>query len=197
MIPRKMANSGAKPTLKTNSNKSNSRRTNTSKNAFIDLPKPLSENSSSTWYPWPQVAAGGMHCAALTHDNEVLILGVNDHSTLGRDTSWDGGLVDVKEVEDDSDSDSESGLNPKECTNRSWYDRNPRRNSVYSTAGSGNATFALTKIWFAYGWGIIRVSLFTFPCVITYLLINFRGTIVSLASHQLSRPSHAQLSYHR
>jgi alpha-tubulin suppressor-like RCC1 family protein len=39
--------------------------------------------------------------------------GVNDHGALGMDT---GGLVDVKDGDDDSDNDSESGLNPKEST---------------------------------------------------------------------------------
>lgn len=39
-------------------------------------------------------------------------VGVNDHGALGMDT---GGLVDMKDG-DDSDNDSESGLNPKEST---------------------------------------------------------------------------------
>ena len=34
-----------------------------------------------------QLAAGGMHCVALTHDNRILTWGVNDLGALGRDTT--------------------------------------------------------------------------------------------------------------
>lgn len=47
------------------------------------------------------------HCFALFLGGA----GVNDHGALGMDT---GGLVDMKDGDDDSDS--ESGLNPKEST---------------------------------------------------------------------------------
>jgi regulator of chromosome condensation len=53
-----------------------------------------------------------MHCAALTYDNKILTWGVNDLGALGRNTTWDGGLLDIK----DSDSDSDFGLNSREAT---------------------------------------------------------------------------------
>lgn len=48
-----------------------------------------------------EIAAGGMHCIALTHDNKILTWGVNDQGTLGRDTTWDGGLKDMDAMNDD------------------------------------------------------------------------------------------------
>ncbi len=57
------------------------------------------------------VAMGGMHCVALTHDNKIYTWGVNDLGALGRDRSRDN------ESAEDSDSDDDGlNLNPKEST---------------------------------------------------------------------------------
>ena len=34
-----------------------------------------------------QIAAGGMHCVSLTHDQKIVTWGVNDNGALGRDTT--------------------------------------------------------------------------------------------------------------
>ena len=65
-----------------------------------------------------QLAAGGTHCVALTHDFGIFTWGVNDLGALGRDTVWDGGMVDIKDCADGdadgSDSeDSKSSLSPQ------------------------------------------------------------------------------------
>lgn len=64
-----------------------------------------------------QLAAGGMCCCALTHDNKILMWRVNDLGALGRETRWDGGMVDMENsVNGHADGsyteDSESGVDP-------------------------------------------------------------------------------------
>lgn len=104
-----------------------------------------------------QMATGGMHCAVLTHDNKILTWGVNDLGALGRNTAWDGGMVDVKE--DDSDADSESELNPKEATPTTVDVSDIAEGTVFTQVAAGdNATFALTDNGLVYGWGTFRVS---------------------------------------
>ena len=63
-----------------------------------------------------QVATGGMHVVALTHNNSILTWGVNDQGALGRDTTWEGGLRDLDEEEDSDDEADDNGLNPHEST---------------------------------------------------------------------------------
>lgn len=64
-----------------------------------------------------EIAAGGMHAVALTHDGQVLTWGVNDNYALGRETAWDGGVRDITEGDDASEDESEDGeLNPYEST---------------------------------------------------------------------------------
>lgn len=145
------------------------------------------------------LATGGMHCAALTHDNKILTWGVNDLGALGRDTSWDGGLVDMKDGDDNSNSDSESGLNPKESTPTEVDITEIPQGTVFTQlSASNNATFALTDKGLVYGWGTIRVCSYT-PLFAAYdpLLINLRETMVFLASRPLKRFNLAQLYYHR
>ncbi|KAI9848033.1 MAG: hypothetical protein M1837_001135 [Sclerophora amabilis] len=61
-----------------------------------------------------QIAVGGMHCVALTHDQEILTWGVNDDGALGRDSTWEAPTRDVEaESEDEGD---DAGLNPREST---------------------------------------------------------------------------------
>ena len=35
------------------------------------------------------IAVGGMHAAALTHDDLIYIWGSNDYGAVGRDTTWE------------------------------------------------------------------------------------------------------------
>jgi regulator of chromosome condensation len=100
-----------------------------------------------------------MHCAALTYDNKILTWGVNDLGALGRDTTWDGGLVDIKDGDSDSGSESDSGLNPREATPAEVDISEIPDGTVFTQlAASDNATFALTDKGLVYGWGTIRVS---------------------------------------
>lgn len=111
-----------------------------------------------------QVSSGAMHSAALTYTNKILTWGVNDHGALGRDTTWDGGLVEMNDGEDvdmkdGSDSDSEIGgdLNPEESTPRQ-IDMSgiPPETQFAQVATTNNATFALTTDGLVYGWGTFR-----------------------------------------
>ncbi|MCJ1282448.1 hypothetical protein MMC26_001771 [Xylographa opegraphella] len=107
-----------------------------------------------------QLATGGMHCAALTHDNKILTWGVNDMGALGRDTTWDGGMVDMKDDKDDSGSDddaSESAINPREATPTAILASDFPEGTVFTQVAAGdNATFALTEEGLVYGWGSFR-----------------------------------------
>ena len=109
-----------------------------------------------------QISVGGMHCAALTHDNKILTWGVNDNGALGRDTNWDGGLVDLDKAEDEDSDDEDSddtGVNPKESTptevDMSYFPANAKFTQVVT---SDSATFVLTDGGLVYGWGQFRVS---------------------------------------
>lgn len=105
-----------------------------------------------------QVALGAMHGVALTSDNRILTWGVNDHGTLGRDTTWDDtAMVDA----DNSDDDSEDGgeLNPVETTPTEIdISGIPAGINFTQVAATDNATFALTSTGLVYGWGTFRVS---------------------------------------
>lgn len=106
-----------------------------------------------------QVSLGAMHGVALTLDNRILTWGVNDHGALGRDTSWEGGLVDADANGGDSDSDDEGELNPKESTPASVDMSAVPPGTVFTqVAAADNATFALTSTGRVYGWGAFRVS---------------------------------------
>jgi regulator of chromosome condensation len=109
------------------------------------------------------IAAGGMHGVALTHDNRILTWGVNDNYALGRETTWEGGLRDVDNAQDDSDSASvasdEVELNPLEATPAPIsQDKFPRGTRIVSVAAGDSATFVLTEEGFVYGWGTFVVS---------------------------------------
>ncbi|KAK4145051.1 regulator of chromosome condensation 1/beta-lactamase-inhibitor protein II [Dichotomopilus funicola] len=102
-----------------------------------------------------QLSLGAMHGVALTRDNTILTWGVNDHGALGRDTSWDGGLVDMDE--DGSDSEDEGELNPKESTPTPIDTNAMPPDTVFTQiAATDNATFALTNTGRVYGWGSFR-----------------------------------------
>jgi regulator of chromosome condensation len=106
------------------------------------------------------IAAGGMHAVALTHDGKVLTWGVNDNNALGRETSWEGGVRDINNEQDDAVSDDSNGdLNPFESTPTAipMQSFGPGSKIVSVTAGD-SASFALTKQGYVYGWGTFVVS---------------------------------------
>lgn len=107
-----------------------------------------------------QISAGGMHGIALTHDNKVLTWGVNDQGALGRDTNWEGGLVDMDKAEEsDSDDDEEIEVNPKEATPSVIDLSGVEAGTVFTqVVAADSASFALTDDGFVYGWGTFRVS---------------------------------------
>jgi regulator of chromosome condensation len=108
-----------------------------------------------------QLATGGMHCVALTHNNKILTWGVNDQCALGRNTDWEGGLRDMdskSDASDDSD-DSDTGLNPKESTPTCLADDAfPTGTKFVQVAAGDSCSFALTDTGLVYGWGTFRVS---------------------------------------
>ncbi|KAJ6140460.1 Ran exchange factor Prp20/Pim1 [Penicillium chermesinum] len=105
-----------------------------------------------------QVAVGGMHCVALTHDNQILTWGVNDQGALGRDTAWDGGYKDIDDNKSDSDSDDEdSGLNPHEATPTAIPASSFPEGTVFVQVAAGDSSsFAVTDDGQVYGWGTFR-----------------------------------------
>lgn len=105
-----------------------------------------------------QVAVGGMHCVALTHDNRILTWGVNDKGALGRDTAWDGGLVERRE-DGEEDSDHGEKINPKEATPGEVEMRDVPDGTVFTQVAAGDsASFALTREGDVYGWGTMLTS---------------------------------------
>lgn len=113
-----------------------------------------------------QLAVGGMHCAALTHDNKILTWGVNDQGALGREAAQGGKMMDIeKTAQSDSDSDSDdnedSGLNPNEAEPREIDLTNIEEDTRFAAVFAGDSTtFALTTDGRVYGWGTFRVSYF-------------------------------------
>jgi len=104
-----------------------------------------------------QVACGGMHVAVLTKENKIFTWGVNDQGTLGRDTTWDGGLRDVDAEASDSEDDEDTGLNPRESTPAEIDTSAIPEGTIWAqVVASDSATFALTTTGFVYGWGTFR-----------------------------------------
>ena len=129
----------------------------TAKNA-IDVKRPrLNLQLSAQTVGVVQIACGGMHVAALTYDGKVLTWGVNDQGALGRDTNWEGGLRDVGESDNESDSGSDSGLNPFESTPTPIATL-PKDTVVVKLSAGDSHTLALTDEGLVYGWGTFRVS---------------------------------------
>ncbi|RDW71823.1 hypothetical protein BP5796_07857 [Coleophoma crateriformis] len=125
----------------------------------IDVKRPrINELLSAKTVGIVQIAVGGMHCAALTHDNKILTWGVNDQGALGRDTKWDGGLKDIDAKEDsESEDDDDTGMNPKESTPAAIDTSEIPEGTVFTQlVASDSATFALTAEGLVYGWGTFR-----------------------------------------
>jgi regulator of chromosome condensation len=152
-----------------------------SKNAkgksVIDVKRPrLNDLLSAKDVGVVQIAVGGMHCAAITHDNKILTWGVNDQGALGRDTEWaEEKLKDADADEDDDSSDSDSddsdsGMNPRESTpgevEMHYF---PQDIKFVQVVASDSATFVVTSEGSVWGWGTFRVSLFNlYLCEISY-----------------------------
>lgn len=119
----------------------------------IDVKRPrLNPNLSAREVGVVHIACGGMHAAALTHDNQILTWGVNDQGALGRDTTF----VESTEEADESTV----GLNPRECVPIAIPHESFPPNTIFiQLACADSATFALTDDGDVYGWGTFRVSL--------------------------------------
>jgi regulator of chromosome condensation len=103
-----------------------------------------------------QIAVGGLHCVALTHDQRILTWGVNDLSALGRDTRWE---APTRNVGDESDDDEDIELNPLESTPTAIPASSFGPNTVFAeVVATNSASFALTVDGFVYGWGAFSVS---------------------------------------
>ena len=108
-----------------------------------------------------QVAVGGMHCVALTHDNQIITWGVNDKGALGRDTTW---TPPAAAEDSDSDSDDDTGLNPKETTPTAIAsDSFGDHTEFIQVAATESASFVLTAEGTVFGWGQFRVSVVFLP----------------------------------
>ncbi|KFY01660.1 hypothetical protein V490_00814 [Pseudogymnoascus sp. VKM F-3557] len=126
----------------------------------MDVSRPrLNENLSASKVGVVQISVGGMHCAALTHDNKILTWGVNDQGALGRDTKWEGGLKDMDDNASDSgsDSDDEDAMNPRESTPEAVDSKHfPEGITFTQVCASDSATFAVTSDGSVWGWGTFR-----------------------------------------
>lgn len=119
------------------------------------------------------VACGGMHSAALTHDNRILTWGVNDLGALGRDTTWSGGWKDADAGSEMSVDEDEVALNPHECKpDAVSSDYFPEGTKFVSIACGDSSTFVLTATGLVYGWGTFRVNLPCLYLMLTILRIN-------------------------
>lgn len=108
------------------------------------------------------LACGGMHSAALTHDNLILTWGVNDLGALGRDTTWTGGWKDADAGSDMSVDEDEVALNPHECKPGAVSsDHFPEGTKFAAIVCGDSSTFVLTTTGLVYGWGTFRVCLCT------------------------------------
>ncbi|KAL4746976.1 hypothetical protein BDW72DRAFT_209944 [Aspergillus terricola var. indicus] len=106
------------------------------------------------------LAVGGMHSAALTHDNRILTWGVNDDGALGRDTKQNPDDVKMRNADDEDSADGESegedegNFNLKEATplpvDAAYF---PAGTVFTQLAATDSATFALTADGKVYGWG--------------------------------------------
>ena len=131
----------------------------------IDVKRPrLNPLLSSKQVGVVQIACGGMHVAALTHDNKIITWGVNDQGALGRDTTWEGGLKDMDDNDSEDSDKSDSGLNPTESNPTAVPASSfPQDTQFVKLAAGDSHTLALTDDGRVYGWGTFRVSTFHQP----------------------------------
>lgn len=130
----------------------------------IDVKRPrINHNLEARTVGIVQISTGGMHCAALTHDNKILTWGVNDQGALGRDTAWSAPLEDADadsdSGSDDSDDFDDGAMNPRECTPTAIDTSHFPKGTVFvQVVASDSATFMLTQDGLVYGCGTFRVS---------------------------------------
>lgn len=128
----------------------------------VDVKRPrLNPNLSADTVGVVQIAAGGMHAVALTHDNKILTWGVNDQGTLGRDTDWEGGVRDMDDAASESSDDEkdDNGLNPFESMpgEVDWSETEVAEGSRFVQVAAGDSTsFVMTDDGRVYGWGTFR-----------------------------------------
>jgi len=106
-----------------------------------------------------QIAVGGMHCVALTHDQKIVTWGVNDNGALGRDTIWEAPTRDIDYESNSEDSEGENDLNPKESTPTAipQKDLGNGNRTFAQVAATDSASFALTSDGLVWGWGTFCV----------------------------------------
>lgn len=144
----------------------------------IDVKRPrLNANLAAATVGVVQVSVGGMHAAALTHDNKILTWGVNDQGALGRNTDWSGGLRDMDAGSDSgSDDEDDTGMNPVESTPAAVPAEYFAAGAKFVQIVTGDsATFVLTEDGRVYGWGTFRVcgfASFLFCQKLTSLIVQ-------------------------
>ncbi|KAH7381772.1 regulator of chromosome condensation 1/beta-lactamase-inhibitor protein II [Cadophora sp. MPI-SDFR-AT-0126] len=106
-----------------------------------------------------QIAAGGMHCVSLTHDQKIVTWGVNDNGALGRDTTWEASTRDI-DYESGSEDSDEADLNPMESTPIAIpaEDFGKPVPTFVQVVASDSASCALTSEGLVYGWGTFRAN---------------------------------------
>ena len=127
----------------------------------VPLPR-LNNNLNAATVGVTHLAIGGMHCAAITHDNQILTWGVNDQGALGRDTAWEGGLKEIDQISQEGASDTDSQIdetmNPREAVPTPVPEDSFPPGTVFVELAAGDSsTFALTDEGLVYGWGTFRV----------------------------------------
>jgi regulator of chromosome condensation len=96
------------------------------------------------------IAAGGMHCAAIDNKGRVWTWGVNDQGVLGRDTTWS-----PENEDEDMDDDDDEKLNPLESV-PGLVEGLPEGTVVSKIACGDSITVALTNDGKVYAWGTFR-----------------------------------------
>ncbi|CZR67885.1 related to RCC1 domain [Phialocephala subalpina] len=129
--------------------------------SVVDVKRPrINHNLFADKVGVVDMAVGGMHCVALTHDNKIYTWGVNDQGALGRSTDA-GPMRDISEDKDDEDSDSDEdageGLNASEATPFEVDAKHFPEGTKFARVFAGDSiSFALTTTGLVYGWGTFR-----------------------------------------
>jgi len=97
------------------------------------------------------IAAGGMHCAAIDGEGRVWTWGVNDQGVLGRETTWS-----PENEDEDMDDEDEDKLNPRESV-PGLVEGFPEGTVISKIACGDSITVALTNDGKVYAWGTFRV----------------------------------------
>ncbi|KAF8847186.1 RCC1/BLIP-II [Acephala macrosclerotiorum] len=129
--------------------------------SVVDVKRPrINHNLFADKVGVVDIAVGGMHCVALTHDDKIYTWGVNDQGALGRTTDA-GPMRDISDDKDGEDSDSDEdageGLNASEATpfevDASHFPEGTKFARVFA---GDSVSFALTTTGLVYGWGTFR-----------------------------------------